>query len=153
MSHFRKQHGFSLPTVIFAMIILLLVGGYMMSISSVQHTSSALSIEGARAYYAARSGFEWAANQVTASQASHDAICGAGGTTTIFTVPPGTGAIGGFTLSITCDDISAGQFREANLLYEMDHITVVATRGSVPGNTDYVSRTLQGTVTTAAPLP
>jgi MSHA biogenesis protein MshP len=153
MMPLRRQRGFSLPTAIFVMIILLLVGGYMMSISSVQHSSTALSIEGARAYYAARSGFEWAAAQATASQASHDAICGAGGTTTVFTVPAGTGAIGGFTLSVTCDDITAGQFREANLLYEMDHISVVATRGGVPGNSDYVSRTLQGTVTTAAPLP
>jgi hypothetical protein len=125
----------------------------MMSISSVQHTSTALSIEGARAYYAARSGFEWTAAQATSSQANHDAICGAGGTNTVFTVPAGAGAISGFTLNITCDDISAGQFQEANLLYEMDHITAVATRGGVPGNIDYVSRTLQGTITTATPLP
>lgn len=151
MMKLQKQCGFSLPTVIFVMIILLLVGSYMMTISSVQHTSSALSIEGARAYYAARSGFEWAASQATTSQATHDASCGIGGTVTNFALPGGAAA--GFQITVSCDDLNAARFLEANLQYEMDNISVTATRGGVPGNIDFVSRTIQGTITTATPLP
>jgi MSHA biogenesis protein MshP len=55
----------SLITAIFLLVVLAALGALMVSISSVQHTESALDLEGSRAYHAARSGLEYGAFQAT----------------------------------------------------------------------------------------
>ena len=60
----RTESGFVLPTAIFLLVILAALGGYMVSLSRTSHISSALDIQGARAYLAARAGIEWAAWQL-----------------------------------------------------------------------------------------
>ena len=63
----RTESGFVLPTAIFLLVILAALGGYMVSLSRTSHLSSALDIQGARAYQAARAGIEWAAWQAVMS--------------------------------------------------------------------------------------
>ena len=58
------QSGFSLVTAIFLLVILASLGAFIVTISGVQQTSSALDVQGSRAYQAARSGIEWGTYQV-----------------------------------------------------------------------------------------
>jgi MSHA biogenesis protein MshP len=51
--------GFSLISAIFLLVVLAGLGVAMVSISTVQNTSSALDIQGVRAYQAAKAGIEW----------------------------------------------------------------------------------------------
>ena len=56
----KSARGFSLPTAIFLLVILALLGAFMVSLSTTQNISSAQDVQGSRAYRAARSGLEWA---------------------------------------------------------------------------------------------
>jgi MSHA biogenesis protein MshP len=56
-----RQHGFSLVSAIFLMVVLVILGTSMVTISSVQQTTTAQMLQVARANYAARAGAEWAA--------------------------------------------------------------------------------------------
>ena len=56
----NSARGFSLPTAIFLLVILALLGAFMVSLSTTQNITSAQDVLGSRAYRAARSGIEWA---------------------------------------------------------------------------------------------
>lgn len=60
----KCAHGFSLPTAIFLLVILALLGAFMVSLSTTQNITSAQDVQGSRAIRAARSGLEWAAGQI-----------------------------------------------------------------------------------------
>ncbi|MDP3123846.1 MAG: hypothetical protein Q8M46_04525, partial [Thiobacillus sp.] len=64
----HTESGFVLPTAIFLLVILAALAAYMVSLSRTSHISSALDIQGSRAYLAARAGIEWAAWQVVDPQ-------------------------------------------------------------------------------------
>ena len=61
---FNMQSGFSLVTAIFLLVILASLGAFIVTVSGLQQTSSALDVQGSRAYHAARSGIEWGTYQV-----------------------------------------------------------------------------------------
>jgi MSHA biogenesis protein MshP len=85
----KAIRGFSLPTAIFLLVILALLGAFMISLSSTQNVTSAQDVQGSRAYQAARGGMEWALYNLklpaTACPAS-----------------PTTLTIDGFTVTVTC---------------------------------------------------
>ena len=58
------QSGFSLITAIFLLVILASLSAFIVTVSGVQQTSSALDVQGSRAYQAAHAGIEWASYQV-----------------------------------------------------------------------------------------
>jgi MSHA biogenesis protein MshP len=60
----KSQYGFLLVTAIFLLVILAALGAFILTISGTQQTSSALDVQGTRAYQAARAGIEWASYQV-----------------------------------------------------------------------------------------
>ena len=60
----KRHSGFSLVTAIFLLVILASLGAFIVTISGVQQTSSALDMQGSRAYQAARAGIEWGTYQV-----------------------------------------------------------------------------------------
>jgi len=62
-SAMRRNSGISLITAIFLLLVLAALATYIVSISTVQHTTSALDVLGSRAYQAARSGLEFGAFQ------------------------------------------------------------------------------------------
>jgi len=142
-----RQCGFTLVGTIFLITVLALLGGYMLRMSAVQHTSSGLSSQGIRAHFAALSGMEWAMAEATRSQVSHDAICGSPATSTgPFTLS--VGVLNGFAVTVVCDD--GGGFQEGGTFYEVDNITVTATKGS---GGDTAARTLRATITRGEALP
>jgi MSHA biogenesis protein MshP len=57
--HGTAQHGFSLVSGIFLLVVLASLGAVMMNLSSVQHITSAQDVQGTRAYLAAKGGVEW----------------------------------------------------------------------------------------------
>lgn len=59
----RGTRGFSLVSAIFLMVVLVVLGVSIVTISSVQQTTTAQMLQATRASYAARAGAQWAAKQ------------------------------------------------------------------------------------------
>lgn len=115
----NRQTGFALVSAIFILIALAALGGFIATVSSMQHIGSALDLNGARAYQAARAGTEWgmagAINVPPACAASTNIgqVSGIDVTVTCVTVVPGitdeagSGSIYRIT-AIACNQPSAG---------------------------------------------
>ena len=56
--------GFAIPSALFLLVILSMLGAFMLAVSGLQHASQAVDVSGARAYQGARAGIEWALYQV-----------------------------------------------------------------------------------------
>ncbi|MBE7374789.1 pilus assembly protein MshP [Pseudomonas lopnurensis] len=70
LSHAPCQNGFGLVAALFVMIV---IGGAiaaMMHLASVQHTTTNLSLQQARAYQAAKAGGEWGILHMSASESA-----------------------------------------------------------------------------------
>ncbi len=97
----RRQRGLSLVTAIFLMVVLAMLGAFMVSVTSMQQSSSVLDVQGVRAYEAARAGVEWGAWQVLDP---NDAI----GSAALPTCPASptnltpAGTLSSFTVTVTC---------------------------------------------------
>ena len=85
----RKQHGVSLITAIFLIVVLAALGAFLVTVSGLQQASSALDLQGSRAYQAARSGIEWQAFQALRNGSCTGATFVPGATLTDFTVTVG----------------------------------------------------------------
>ena len=136
---FKGQNGFALVSAIFILVALAALGAFIAVVSSMQHVGSALDVQGARAYQAARAGTEWGVAKALAS------ACAA--TTNI-------GPVNGFSVTVTvnCPSLVAGDAVETGLgaLYV---ITATAcsspTAGTCPGaaaSANYVERRLTAVV-------
>ena len=55
----NNQNGFTLVQAIFILVVLALLGTYMVSLSTVQQSTTTQAVLQARAYQAARAGLEW----------------------------------------------------------------------------------------------
>ena len=130
----NAQRGFSLVSAIFLMVVLVILGSSLVTVSSIQHTTSAQLVQVARANYAARAGAEWAA-----TQAGSGAWCAAP-TTTSFALPA---PLDGFTLEVSCARADHA-ISASTLQYFV--VDVTATSGNY-GGPDYVRRKLRTKVT------
>lgn len=128
----RTESGFVLPTAIFLLVILAALGGYMVSLSRTSHISSALDIQGARAYQAARAGIEWAAWQLLQNPTP----------SCVAVAPPLVlaGTLATFSVDVSC--IQSGSYTDGADTVEIYQITSTATSG-LPGEVDYVDRQIQ----------
>lgn len=132
------QKGFTIVSAIFILVILSLLGLAMVTVNAVMQTTSAQSTQGVRAYYAAKSGLEWAVYNATGRcQADHNAICD--NVARSFTV-------NGFNVSVTCDP-HGGAFDDGGNIFNLDNITVIASNDAPAGHPDQVSRRIEATVT------
>lgn len=132
----RKAAGFVLPTAIFLLVILAALAAYMVSLSRTSHISSALDIQGVRAYQAARAGVEWAAWQVVDPQTvppTSTTPCPAPTTLTL------AGTLAAFTVNVTCTRTPAIDGADTIAVYQ---VTSTATAG-LPGSVDFVRRDIQ----------
>lgn len=136
-----SQNGFSIVSAIFVVVILSLIGSYMVSISALTQTSANLTIQEIKAYYAAKSGLEWAIYKVAPSSASGGAPpyqCPTSPTTLSFA----QGGFNGFTVVVTCIEST---FSERGATYKVFSLLAAAQYG-VPASDGYVSRQLYTTV-------
>lgn len=88
--------GFAIVSAIFLLVVLTVLGVAMLAFSTTQQRGSALDIEGARAYQAARAGAEWALYQRLESP-QRNGYCAASGVpqTASFT-------LSGYTVTVSC---------------------------------------------------
>jgi MSHA biogenesis protein MshP len=91
-----NQRGFAMIAAIFLLVVLAGLGVGMANFSLLQHTSSAMDVQGARAYQAARAGIEWGLYQ---SLVLTLATCPAGPTSFVPATAP---TLAGFTVTVTC---------------------------------------------------
>jgi MSHA biogenesis protein MshP len=136
-----QQKGFVLVSAIFVIVILALIGTYIVSIAAISSSSSTFSLQGVKAYYAAKSGLEWGIYRVAPSAASGGAPpynCPAASTTLNLT----QGGLGGFTVVVTCAQSS---FTESGISYNVFRLNSTATFG-VLSSPDYASRQLYTTI-------
>lgn len=130
--------GFALPSAIFLLVVLAMLGVAVMHVSTTQHVGSALDVEGARAYQAARAGIEWGLYRKL-----REGSCDAQSSFT-----PAAATLQGFTVTITCAD-----FPDANGGPTVTLITATACNqpsgGACPNTTNpdtgYVERRLDVT--------
>lgn len=125
----RQEGGFAIITAIFLLVVLGGLAAFMVTVTSAMHTSSALDLQGARAYQAARAGIEWGAYQVLVP-----ASCAAS-----TTLPALAGSLAGFTTVVTCSQSAHTEGAATVTAYQ---ITATATFGAV-GGTDFMERQLQ----------
>jgi MSHA biogenesis protein MshP len=142
----RHERGFALVAAIFIVVVLALLGIMMVTIGGMQRATATTAVRGTQAYYAARSGVEWA---IFGALNNTAATCGATPSTlTTNTFNLAVNGLNGFTVSVAC---SYTPHRERGNTYNVYLITSTVTSGNF-GEIDYVSRVLQSTVTDA-PAP
>lgn len=132
----HTESGFVLPAAIFLLVVLAALGAYMVSLSRTSHISSALDVQGGRAYQAARAGVEWAAWQVVDPQALQPDPAPCPASPTALTL---SGTLAAFVVNVSCTRTLATDGADAIAIYQ---ITSTATSGVV-GEVDYVERQIQ----------
>lgn len=129
----KRQQGFTLVTAIFLLVVLAILGTYMAAMSITQSQSTALSVQGVRAWYATVSGLEWASDYI------FDPALGNNNCPAI----PTTMTIEGFSVEIT--GCTKSTHTEAGDTYDIFDVSVQAERGNY-GDVDYVQRSLRATI-------
>lgn len=130
------ESGFVLPTAIFLLVVLASLGAYMVSLSRTSQISSALDVQGARAYQAARAGIEWAAWQVVDPQGLQASPTPCPTSPTTLTL---AATLAGFEVSVTCTRSLETDGADTVAVYQ---ITSTATAG-LAGEMDFVERQIQ----------
>lgn len=120
-----RTGGFTLVSAIFLLVVLVVLGVTVVTLSAVQHSTSAMRIQSLRAHYAARAGLEWAIRRIGATQACN-----------------GNLDIGSTAVAVACTQSAHTLDGVARSYYT---VTATATSGNW-GGTDYVSRQLQAKV-------
>lgn len=133
MKAIARSRGFTLVSAVFLTVVLVALGVALMTISAVQHTTSAQQVQAVRANYATRAGMEWAIGKV--------ATTGCAGTTAL---PAGTlaGALAPFSVSVTCTRTDHDLASAVTPYYTVD-VTVESGAYGLP---DYVLRRVQAKV-------
>lgn len=140
----QRSAGVGLVTAIFLLVVLAGLAVALVSISSAQHTASALDIQGVRAYQAARAGIEWGLyqNMRTPGQQCLPSAS--------FPLPA-TSTLKDFAVTVNCVKIAAPSGGDASLARFV--ITATACNQPAagacpnPGNSpDYVERQLVVTI-------
>ena len=123
-----KQRGITLIGAIFVLIIVSLLGQYLVTIAGVQHKTSLLALQTARAYQTANASLEWGSFYVI-----NNSVCPA-------SPPTSFSGIAGFTSTLTCANL--GNYDEDGTLRNVFLLHALSQYGNY-GSTNYVSRTLE----------
>lgn len=98
-----NQAGVALASAIFLIVVLAALGAIMVTVSGLQHTSSARDVMGSKAYQAARAGIEWGAYKVL--QQGSPGVCPS---STAIPMPAGTD-LTGLTVNVDCTRTTADE--------------------------------------------
>jgi MSHA biogenesis protein MshP len=134
--------GFSIVSALFLVLILSLIASYAVSLSGLTRATSTLSLQGTRAYYAARSGLEWGIYNVTTGSfncpaGSANNTCPSGYTGSIASLTLSEANFKGFSVTVNCCQNS---ITEGNLTYNVFLINAQSQYGT--GSAESVSRRL-----------
>ena len=145
----RAQQGFAIVAAIFLVVVLAALGAFMVTFSTVQHTTTAQDLQGVRAYQAARAGTEWGAFQILRNPAA--SFVTACQTMPVPQVLPALApTLANFTVTVGC---TATQHDEGSRTaagvppnpLRVYRVTSTATSGVV-GQTGYIERQIQITI-------
>lgn len=135
----KCQRGFSAIVAVILIVLLALVGGYMSTLTSVSSINTTVSAGTMQAWFAARSGIEWAVQQIIVTSPGS---CISSPTTINLT----GGSLNGFSVTLTCVPSS---FTESGIgTYNVYALTSRASRGN-PGDIAFVSRQVNLSITDA----
>lgn len=143
----ERMRGFSLVSAIFLLVVIAMIGGFAVTLSTTQQQSSALDVLGARAYQAARAGIEWGAYQVISSPATIS--CAVGGASNPVAMPPAPSTLAAFTVDVSCWSYAPVSEAANTVTMYLLVSTASGVAGATPGSSNYVER--QMTVTIAQP--
>ncbi|OGA20131.1 MAG: hypothetical protein A3G25_14520 [Betaproteobacteria bacterium RIFCSPLOWO2_12_FULL_63_13] len=134
-----KCRGFSIVAAIFLLVVLAALGTAIVIVSTTQQVGSALDVQGARVYQAARAGIEWGAYKRLRS--------GACAASTSFTFPTAP-TLAGITVTVTCTAYADGS--GGPTVYEIQSTACNQPGGGVcpnaaPGN-NYIERRVKVTL-------
>ena len=130
----RSQRGFAIVSAIFLLVVLSALGAFMVTFSTVQHTSSAQDVQGTRAYQAARAGIEWGAYQIL-----RNTSCAASTSLT-----PPAASLTGFGVKVQCVPTAYTEVANTITVYQLTSTASFGTAGS----TNYVERQLSAAINT-----
>ena len=135
--------GVSMITAIFLILVIAVLGAYIASVATTQHTSETLDIQGAKAYQAAYAGIQWGAFQALQTGTPCPG-------STSFAL---AGALAGFSVTVLCTDTTPGGYTENMVTRHIYRITSTgcsppAVGTSCPGVQGgyYVERQLEATL-------
>jgi MSHA biogenesis protein MshP len=136
---FVRQCGFTLVAALFLIVVLAALGIAIVEFSAVQRQTVNLALKQTQAYFAAKSGLEYAFafTETNYNQATPATACANAPLT------PGGNQLTGITITVTCSGNS--QHTENGKVFTVYQYTSVATYGTY-GQPDYVSRTLNATM-------
>jgi MSHA biogenesis protein MshP len=141
------ERGFSLVAAIFLLVILSALGVFMLSISTMQQTTSTQDLQGSKAYQAAKAGIEWGAykiltpeNSISPSPIIAPYVCPAPAT-----IPALGGALLGFTVTVGCTSVAS--YTESGNTVRVYQLTSLASFGTAPA-TNYVERSMTAVINT-----
>jgi MSHA biogenesis protein MshP len=126
----NKQAGFSIVMAIFILVVLSLLGSYMVKLSGVQHATAVFSIQGARAYQAARASVGWAVARIIAGGACSDVIAAS---------PLSFADINGFSVSLSCSSQSYSEGVDNLIIYKVTGLRQFGAYNSA----NYISRKVE----------
>jgi MSHA biogenesis protein MshP len=134
----KLQHGFSIVTAIFLLVVLAGLGAAMVTLSTSQNQSSAMDVMGSRAYQAARAGIEYAAYQIINNQTPTTAAgCGT-------TIPQGSlgGTLSPFSVTVNCSSFPSSDSL-INFIYYVSAVACTAAAcPGIPTDANYVERSI-----------
>ena len=129
----KRAAGFSLVAAIFLLTILAALGAFIVTVSTTQQVSSALDVQGVRAYQAARAGIQWGAYQQLRNGSCASSSFG-------FTAP----TLAAFTVTVQCTAYADGNGGPMVHQITSTACNQPACPNAVPG-TGYVERQMQVT--------
>lgn len=145
----RRSAGVGLVTAIFLLVVLAGLAVAMVGISGAQQSASALDVQGARAYQAARAGIEWGLYQ---NLRTPQRQCLASSSFAL----PATSTLNGFVVTVTCTSVAAPATAPAGSEAALVRYVLTATacnlqpaNGACPNpsnNPDYVERRMTVTI-------
>jgi MSHA biogenesis protein MshP len=138
-----QGRGFSLVSAIFLLVILSALGVFMLSVSTMQQTTSTQDLQGSKAYQAAKAGIEWGAYQILTPENTASATPYACPASKV--IPALGGALQGFTVTVGCAPVVA--FIEGGNTVRVYHLTSTATLGTAPSS-NFVSRSMTVNINT-----
>jgi MSHA biogenesis protein MshP len=125
------QHGFSLISAIFLLVVIAALGTFAVTISTAQQQSAALDVLGARAYQASRAGIDWGAYQVLQNG-------GCPAASQVLAAMPNT--LANFRVQVDCLSTPVSEASATVTLYQL---TSTASQGTTP---NYVERQMSVTI-------
>jgi MSHA biogenesis protein MshP len=136
----NAQAGFSIVAAIFIIVVLGALAAALLTVATLQHSSTGLDLQGVRAYQAARAGIEWGLYRVLDPDAAPSVTlpsCWGGNAT----VAP-SGSLSAFSVVATCAETTTTELSRNIRVYT---IVATATFGTL-NQPNYVSRVVTATV-------